>query len=63
MSLNKQIESLCQSITQEKDADKLLSLVEQLNGELAKTTETSTNARSEISKGLSQKADKKTDAA
>jgi len=35
VSVTKQIEQLCRQVKEEKDGDKLLSLVEQLNRELA----------------------------
>ena len=39
MSLSQQIEQLCRQVNEEKDGDKLLSLVEQLNRELARISE------------------------
>lgn len=40
VSLNKHIEKLCQEVSQEKDGEKLLSLVDQLNKELEHISET-----------------------
>jgi hypothetical protein len=39
MSLTKQIEKLCHEVSEEKDGNKLLSLVNQLNRELARISE------------------------
>ncbi len=40
MYLNKQIEDLCQAVSQESDGEKLLSLVDELNKELEHASET-----------------------
>ncbi len=40
MSLSKHIEELCQAVSQEGDAEKLLELVNQLNRELEHASET-----------------------
>jgi hypothetical protein len=44
VSLSKQVEQLCRQVNEEQDGDKLLFLVEQLNRELARISETTENA-------------------
>lgn len=44
MNLTKDIEKLCREVSQEQDGDKLLSLVDQLNKQLADMAETPASA-------------------
>jgi len=63
MSLNKQIKELCQQVSEEKDDNKLVSLVDELNRELACISETPENTAVQQLSGSAPDGRKKPEAA